>query len=72
MEIIGNIILGLLSTYYIVSGLTMIIMSLKTIKDIKNAKNSKIKLKNNYYIILPVLKEQNIIVESIDYFYDII
>ena len=56
MEIIGNIILGLLSTYYIVSGLTMIIMSLKTIKDIKNAKNSKIKLKNNYYIILPVLK----------------
>lgn len=71
MEIIGNIILGLLSTYYIVSGLTMIIMSLKTIKDIKNAKNSKIKLKNNYYIILPVLKEQNIIVESIDYFYDL-
>ena len=55
MEIIGNIILGLLSTYYIVSGLTMIIMSLKTIKDIKNAKNSKIKLKKtkNLNIIVP-------------------
>ena len=71
METIGSIIVGLLSTYYIVSGLAMIIMSLKTIKDIKNAENSKMKLKNNYYIILPVLKEQNIICESIDYFYDL-
>ena len=48
MEIIGNIILGLLSTYYIVSGLTMIIMSLKTIKDIKNAKNSKNDIRTNF------------------------
>ena len=71
MEIIGGIILGVLSVYYIASGLTMLIMSLKTIIDIKNAENSEIKLKNNYYIILPVLKEQNIICDSIDYFYNL-
>lgn len=71
MEIIGSIILIMLSAYYIASGLTMLVMSLKTISEIKKAKNSKIKLKNNYYIILPVLKEQNIIADSIEYFYNL-
>ena len=71
MQIIVDIILCILSTYYIASGLTMLIMSIKTIKDIKKSENSKIKLKNNYYIILPVLREQNIICDSIDYFYNL-
>ena len=71
MQIIVDIILWILSTYYIAGGLTMLIMSIKTIKDIKKSENSKTKLKNNYYIILPVLREQNIICDSIDYFYNL-
>lgn len=71
MQIIVDIILWILSAYYIAAGLTMLIMSIKTIKDIKKSENSKIKLKNNYYIILPVLREQNIICDSIDYFYNL-
>ena len=54
------IILTILSSYYIFSGLLMMIMSLKTIKEIKKANHDKIVLKNNYYIVLPVLKEQRI------------
>lgn len=65
------IVLTILSSYYIFSGLLMMIMSLKTIKEIKKANHDKIVLKNNYYIVLPVLKEQNIISQSIDYYYDL-
>ena len=71
MKEIVFIFLSILNIYYIMSGITMIITSLNTTKDINKANNKKIKLSNNYYIILPVLREQNIICESIEYFYQL-
>lgn len=68
MKIFIYIILGVLNLYYIMSGITMLVMSIKTLRDIKRANNKKIKLKNNYYVVLPVLREQNIICDSIKYF----
>src|SRR5574344_642554 len=72
MKIIGIVIVALLSVYYISGGLIMLKMSIRTIKELKKNKKSKIDLKNNYYLILPVLREQNIICDSIDYFYNLI
>lgn len=57
--------------YYIISGFTMFVTSVLTIKDMKRANEDKSKISNNYYIFLPVFKEQNIIEDSIEYFYNL-
>lgn len=64
-------ILCLFIMYFILSGIVMIIESIYTSKEvIKNSKN-KTKLSKEYHILLPVLREQNIIESSIEYFYTI-
>lgn len=64
-------VLCLFIMYFLLSGIIMIIGSIYTSKDIINNSKNKIKLSKEYHVLLPVLREQNIIESSIDYFYSI-
>lgn len=57
--------------YFIASGIMMIVGSLYTSKDIMNNLVKTAELSKEYHIFLPVLREQNIIKNSIEYFYSI-
>ena len=66
------LIIEIILLYYILGGIIAVLGSILTTKElIKKKKIFRSSLKNKYCILLPVYHEQDIIQESINYFYSI-